>query len=107
MWRLNPEENQVRRYLLTDILLLELSGKMSLHEGGFAGASIPYEDELQESIRSTLVPTGFATAPEKNISNSRHSQPSFGATCAFIHRNKCRLCNQIKYKTNASCVSLP
>lgn len=60
-------EHRVRvTVLLTDILLLELSGEMSLDEGRFTSTSIPYQDKLQESIQSTLVPTGFVTTPEKN-----------------------------------------
>lgn len=53
--------------LLTDILLLELSSEMSLDEGSFTSSSIPDQDELQESIQLTLVPTGSRTVPEKRF----------------------------------------
>lgn len=46
--------------LLTNIFLLELSGEMSLDEGGFTSASISYQDKLQEIIQLTLVPTGLS-----------------------------------------------
>lgn len=91
-------EHRVRvAVVLTDILLLELSGQMSLDKGSFTSASIPYQDKLQDSIQLTLVPTGFVTTPENDFQQS--SQPSLGATYAFIHRNKCRLCNENKRQT--------